>query len=189
MEPGHPRLSIGRQCALLSLSRSSFYYRPAGETELNLDLMRQIDEQFLETPCLRGAADDPPSLQRGPCREREAGPAADAAHWPDADLAEAQHQQAREGTQAIPLPAGGAACGPAQPGLVRRHRPRCAWAPMSNAKKALTKLRKYSPASLNTAFCQRRAPFCSTRAIPFHVSGRRWASSILMSGRPVIPAV
>ena len=50
VEPGHPRLSIGRQCALLSIARSSFYYQPAGETELNLALMRLVDEQFLETP-------------------------------------------------------------------------------------------------------------------------------------------
>ena len=26
------------------------YYQPAGETPLNLELMRLIDEQFLETP-------------------------------------------------------------------------------------------------------------------------------------------
>jgi putative transposase len=37
-------------CALLSISRSSFYYEPKGETEMNLDLMRVIDKQFLETP-------------------------------------------------------------------------------------------------------------------------------------------
>jgi len=50
IEPDHPQLSIGQQCKLLSIARSSFYYTPKGETEQNLDLMRQIDEQFLETP-------------------------------------------------------------------------------------------------------------------------------------------
>lgn len=50
VEPGHPVLSVGKQCALLSISRSSFYYTPKGESEMNLTLMRQIDEQFLETP-------------------------------------------------------------------------------------------------------------------------------------------
>lgn len=50
IEHGHPDLSIGQQCALLSIPRSSFYYRPQGETEQNLDLMRLIDVQFLETP-------------------------------------------------------------------------------------------------------------------------------------------
>jgi len=50
IEPRHPNLPIGKQCALLSISRSSFYYMPKGETAMNLMLMRQIDEQFLETP-------------------------------------------------------------------------------------------------------------------------------------------
>ena len=50
IEPEHPRLSIVRQCQLVALSRSSFYYRPVGESAENLALMRLIDEQFLETP-------------------------------------------------------------------------------------------------------------------------------------------
>ncbi len=50
VEPANPDLSIGKQCKLLSISRSTFYYQPKGETALNLVLMRQIDEQFLETP-------------------------------------------------------------------------------------------------------------------------------------------
>ncbi|WP_411028175.1 IS3 family transposase [Shimia sp. FJ5] len=50
IEPDHPQLSIGQQCKLLSIARSSYYYEPKGETEQNLGLMRQIDEQFLETP-------------------------------------------------------------------------------------------------------------------------------------------
>ena len=50
IEPKHPRLSIARQCELVSISRSGFYFRPAGETPLNLELMRLIDAQFLETP-------------------------------------------------------------------------------------------------------------------------------------------
>lgn len=50
VEPGHRRLSITRQCDLLSISRSSYYYEPKGESELNLKLMKLIDVQFLETP-------------------------------------------------------------------------------------------------------------------------------------------
>ena len=50
IERDNPRLSIGKQCKLLSISRSSFYYTPKGETVLNLMLMREIDKQFLETP-------------------------------------------------------------------------------------------------------------------------------------------
>ncbi len=50
MEPGHPELPVVRQCELVSISRSGFYYQPTGETPLNLTLMRLIDVQFLETP-------------------------------------------------------------------------------------------------------------------------------------------
>jgi len=46
----HSQLSITRQCQLVSISRSTYYYEGCGESELNLELMRRIDEQFLETP-------------------------------------------------------------------------------------------------------------------------------------------
>ncbi|WP_156785543.1 IS3 family transposase [Sulfitobacter sp. EE-36] len=50
IEPANANLSISKQCKLLSISRSSFYYEPKGESEMNLDLMRVIDKPFLETP-------------------------------------------------------------------------------------------------------------------------------------------
>ena len=50
IEPGHGQLSIVRQCELVSISRSSFYHLPVGETAETLGLMRLIDAQFLETP-------------------------------------------------------------------------------------------------------------------------------------------
>jgi putative transposase len=50
INPGHKRLSIVRQCELVSISRASFYRQPAGESEENLELMRLIDETFLECP-------------------------------------------------------------------------------------------------------------------------------------------
>jgi putative transposase len=50
VEPDHPRLSIVQQCNLLSVNRSSYYYQSSGESELNLELMRLIDEQYLKTP-------------------------------------------------------------------------------------------------------------------------------------------
>ena len=43
-------LSVVRQCELLGVNRSSVYYRPASETELNLELMRLIDQQYTKTP-------------------------------------------------------------------------------------------------------------------------------------------
>jgi putative transposase len=43
-------LSLSRQCEILSISRSSFYYAPKGESPENLALMRRIDELFLKYP-------------------------------------------------------------------------------------------------------------------------------------------
>jgi hypothetical protein len=39
-----------RGADLLSIARSSFYYEPQGESEMNLALMLLIDKQFLQTP-------------------------------------------------------------------------------------------------------------------------------------------
>jgi putative transposase len=50
IEPGHLDISLRRQCALIGLDRSTYYYLPAGESELNLQLMRLIDAQYLKTP-------------------------------------------------------------------------------------------------------------------------------------------
>lgn len=46
----HPDLSLSRQCRILSISRSSIYYAPQGESPKNLALMRRIDELFLRYP-------------------------------------------------------------------------------------------------------------------------------------------
>ena len=48
--PERPGLSLSRQCEILSISRSAFYYRPKGESPENLALMRRIDELFLRYP-------------------------------------------------------------------------------------------------------------------------------------------
>ena len=42
--------SIRRQCELLEISRTAYYYQPCPETEANLQLMRQLDELHLEHP-------------------------------------------------------------------------------------------------------------------------------------------
>jgi putative transposase len=44
------RIPVTRQCQLLSLSRSTAYYRPQGVSEEDLELMRLIDEIHLELP-------------------------------------------------------------------------------------------------------------------------------------------
>jgi putative transposase len=43
-------LSVARQCELVGLPRSTWYYQPAVETPENLALMRRIDELYLRRP-------------------------------------------------------------------------------------------------------------------------------------------
>ena len=50
IERDHRDLSLSRQCAVLSISRSSLYYAPKGESPANLALMRRIDALFLKYP-------------------------------------------------------------------------------------------------------------------------------------------
>lgn len=49
IERDHP-LSLSRQCELLALPRSTFYYRPAEAPAGELALMRRLDELHLEFP-------------------------------------------------------------------------------------------------------------------------------------------
>ncbi len=50
VEESHPKLSVSRQCKLLSIHRSGHYYQPKRESSYNLKLMRLIDEQYLQHP-------------------------------------------------------------------------------------------------------------------------------------------
>jgi putative transposase len=43
-------LSVRRQCELLGMNRSTWYYEPVPESAVNLALMRRIDEQYLRRP-------------------------------------------------------------------------------------------------------------------------------------------
>lgn len=43
-------LSIRRQCELMAISRSGFYYEPVAESQENLALMRRLDELHLDYP-------------------------------------------------------------------------------------------------------------------------------------------
>ena len=44
------RLSIRKQCDLLSVHRSGIYYAPKGESTENLEIMRLMDEHYLKHP-------------------------------------------------------------------------------------------------------------------------------------------
>ena len=45
-----PELSLERQCELVGISRSGFYYEAGPESPENLALMRRLDELHLEHP-------------------------------------------------------------------------------------------------------------------------------------------
>lgn len=47
---GHSKLSISKQCELLGVNRSSYYYQAQGESDLNIQLMREMDEHYLKHP-------------------------------------------------------------------------------------------------------------------------------------------
>ena len=46
----YPKLSICRQCEALGVHRSGLYYTPSEESEENLQLLRLLDEQYMNTP-------------------------------------------------------------------------------------------------------------------------------------------
>jgi len=50
VDPEHPELSIQRQCELLGVSRSSYYYQPQEISTEELTLLRLMDEQYMKTP-------------------------------------------------------------------------------------------------------------------------------------------
>ena len=50
IEPANAMVSISRQCDLLELSRSGYYYQPVGESPMNLEIMSLLDKQYTETP-------------------------------------------------------------------------------------------------------------------------------------------
>ena len=50
IEPDHPKLPVSRQCELLGLPRSSFYYQPEPQCDRDARLMRRIDELYLAHP-------------------------------------------------------------------------------------------------------------------------------------------
>lgn len=50
IEPAHPAISLTRQCALIGLSRSSWYYQPTPVDAATVHLLHLLDEQYTRTP-------------------------------------------------------------------------------------------------------------------------------------------
>lgn len=49
IDPGHT-IAVTRQCELLGLAKSTYYYRPCGESEYNIMLMKRIDAIYTKCP-------------------------------------------------------------------------------------------------------------------------------------------
>ena len=50
IDPTNMAISVRRQCELVGLNRSTWYYAPKPESEENLRVMRLLDEQYTRTP-------------------------------------------------------------------------------------------------------------------------------------------
>lgn len=50
VEKSHPKLSVRKQCDLLSVNRNRLYYHPVGESELNLRIMAIMDKHLTDHP-------------------------------------------------------------------------------------------------------------------------------------------
>jgi len=50
IEPDNKEISISKQCELLEISRTQYYYKAKSESQENLDIMREMDKQYLKTP-------------------------------------------------------------------------------------------------------------------------------------------
>lgn len=50
IEPANPRISLVRQCDMIGLPRSSWYYQPVPVSAETLELLRVLDEQYTKTP-------------------------------------------------------------------------------------------------------------------------------------------
>ena len=49
IDPAH-KLSVRKQCEVVSVHRSGLYYSPQGEKKENLEIMRMMDEHYLKHP-------------------------------------------------------------------------------------------------------------------------------------------
>ena len=71
IDPDYDALSIRAQCYLLDVTRSSYYYEPQPESELNLNLMRIIDSLHLDYPFAGSRMMQGLLMQRGTIANRK----------------------------------------------------------------------------------------------------------------------
>ena len=97
-------LSVSRQCALLAVARSSFYYRPRPERTEELELLERLDRIFTDHPVYGSRRLQVALLREGDFGWPPARPAADAEARAVGGQAEAEHQQAASRAPGLPVP-------------------------------------------------------------------------------------
>ena len=110
-----------RQCELVRIARSSYYYDGKGESPLNLKLMKLIDERFLDRPYYGQRQMARWLRTSGPYRRPQEGATPDAQDGPDADLPGASDDGASSAAPDLSVPSAQPGDHAAEPGVVRRH--------------------------------------------------------------------
>ena len=122
IETNHPTLSIRRQCDLIGLNRSTFYWQPAGESPLNLTLIQLIDQEYTRAPFYGYPQDDRPA-QPGVwlCGQPQASRSPDSKNGLTCDLSPATDDDCLQAAQEIPLSAAWTGYQSPQSGVGGRH--------------------------------------------------------------------
>jgi hypothetical protein len=84
-------LSISRQCTLLGLARSSFYYRHRPEAAEELELLKRLDRIFTDRPVYGAPPEAHSNAKSSPASTRGAGRHGAPAPYTDAIAQQQRH--------------------------------------------------------------------------------------------------
>src|SRR4051812_20646106 len=110
-------LSVSRQCTLLGLARSSFYYRPRPVSAEELELLKRLDRIFTDHPVYGSRRLQVALLREGISVGRRRVPAADEEARVMGGQVKTEHQQAASRAQGLPIPSARQDDRSAEPGL------------------------------------------------------------------------
>src|SRR5271155_5841956 len=110
-------LSVIRQCTLLGVARSSFYYRPRPAGAEELELLKRLDRIFTDHPVYGSRLLQVALLREGNFGWPPAGPAADEEARAVGGQAETKHQQAASRAQGLSISSARQDDRPAEPGM------------------------------------------------------------------------
>lgn len=103
IDPANKNLSVSRQCWILKINRSTFYYKKRPIKPIDLKLMRLIDQQYLKTPTW-GSRSMRNHLRRlGAIKSTATCSAANGSNGPAGHQSQTQNQPSASGTQGVSL--------------------------------------------------------------------------------------